>query len=310
MNNNKNLHDIKDRLDGIFNENTQNIGQVFCNLAEEILPDLIQDEELLWSLYSKGYQGLLELSPYRELQEKVALEIMSGIDEINISTKKNALLILGCASGNLEKVLKNKANTSNLQITGIDFSKQMLDQAKAENPENIYLQKDLNNGLPVLPEKVDRVALTNVLEFLKEPKNLFQDISKNMNVNGKLIISTQKSDFKNTVPIIREHLEKIGVFYNQQFWDNFDLKSLGMTIEKICNEITCKKSRVCIVIIALCNLYFSLGERKRTKHFSGTEIKNLCHESGLIVERIESVYADQYIMAVAAKETEEKKKHN
>lgn len=131
----------------------------------------------VWDFWAKRYDKLwvqkYSLGPTRE-------HVLSLINE-----GKYKILDLGCGPGELiEGLLKKNIN---LDISGLDFSKAMLDISKARNPQAEHILLDVAN-LDELDEKFDLIISTHSLPYYKDPRKLFQDLYNLLEKEGKIII--------------------------------------------------------------------------------------------------------------------------
>lgn len=96
------------------------------------------------------------------------------------------ILDIGCSTGLLANVLK-KINPL-AKITGIDISEEVGEKAKLALEEFYCLDLDYDK-LPDFKKKFDLIILGDVLEHLKRPDKLLQNLNKILNKNGEIIIS-------------------------------------------------------------------------------------------------------------------------
>lgn len=98
---------------------------------------------------------------------------------------KNArVLDLGCGTG-LSSVEFFKRD---FEVTGIDISQGMLDEAKKYSFKKLICQ-DLEKPLKVDDNYFDIVTLTGVMEFIKNPLKLFLEIKKKLKNKGLFLLS-------------------------------------------------------------------------------------------------------------------------
>lgn len=102
------------------------------------------------------------------------------------------ILDIGCATG---KLLWSLKKNKNCQVFGIEFNKEMAEEAKKrcqnvmcvdiESCENLYFEKDL----------FDIIIFADVLEHLKRPDIVLKNIIPYLKKNGCLLISIPNAAF-------------------------------------------------------------------------------------------------------------------
>ena len=85
---------------------------------------MVKTPSLFWDIYSKLYDTLNLLKPYRDLQEQV-------LTALNLQ-KNETILDAGCGTGNFEKLMIEKGIDS-VRVEAVDFSQAMLKRAKQKN---------------------------------------------------------------------------------------------------------------------------------------------------------------------------------
>ena len=111
------------------------------------------------------------------------------LEQINNRKIKNLkILDVGCGGGIIcEPLARLGAN-----VTGIDFAPNNIKAAKIHAKKNNlkinYFYKDIERSQ--LNEKFDIIVMFEVLEHLDDWKKTIKNIRKNLNKNGKIIIST------------------------------------------------------------------------------------------------------------------------
>lgn len=104
----------------------------------------------------------------------------------NIKSKK--ILDIGFGTG----LLTNRLYRDGAKIFGIDFSKEMINIAKAKMPDGVFIQKDFNLGIPseLTGEKFDYIISSYAFHHLDDNKKI-DFICKLKNLlyeDGKIII--------------------------------------------------------------------------------------------------------------------------
>ncbi len=111
------------------------------------------------------------------------------LDQINRENiKKLKILDVGCGGGIICEPLARLG----AQVTGIDFAPNNINAAKIHSKKNKlninYIYKDIEKS--IIDEKFDVILMFEVLEHLDNWKKTIKNIKKNLNKNGKIIIST------------------------------------------------------------------------------------------------------------------------
>lgn len=132
----------------------------------------------IWDFWAKKYNKLwvqrYSLTPTREYLLKVV--------DINRPLK---ILDLGCGPGELiEELLKTN---NNLDITGLDFSKGMLNESMKKNPKAKHIQMDVVN-LHSLDDKFDIIISTHSLPYWKDARKVIKDLSMLLEDGGRAYI--------------------------------------------------------------------------------------------------------------------------
>ncbi len=157
-------------------------------------------QQRLWSVYSRCYDGLLDLVPYRRLVEMVvdALDVPPGSHVVD----------LGCGTGNTIHALVG--SVPDLRVTGVDSSQDMLGVARAKlDVDSVRLvHSDVLDWLrSAATDSLDRVVSVNVLYTMHaEDREVFWAESiRVLRPGGRLVLVTTDRD--GVGPVIREHLD-------------------------------------------------------------------------------------------------------
>jgi len=117
-------------------------------------------------------------------------------------------------------------------ITGIDFSNNMIDIAKQKMPDAILINWDFSKGLPaeIANHRYDYIISTYAIHHLtdKEKNNFIKSLLILLNKNGKILIGDVS--FKT-----RNELEKCRVKYNE-YWDNDEIYFISEEIINYFND--------------------------------------------------------------------------
>ena len=111
------------------------------------------------------------------------------LEQINNKDIKNLkILDVGCGGG----IICEPLTRLGAKVTGIDFAPNNIKAAKIHSKKNKlkinYIYKDIEKS--ELDEKFDIILMFEVLEHLDNWKKTIKKIKKNLNKNGRIIIST------------------------------------------------------------------------------------------------------------------------
>lgn len=110
------------------------------------------------------------------------------IQNIVDSTKKKRVLDIGIGTGLLTETLYNAGS----KITGVDFSSQMLEQAKAKMPQGRFIRFDFNLGLPkeLCQEKFDYIISSYAIHHINDEQKIsfFIKLLGNLCDTGQILI--------------------------------------------------------------------------------------------------------------------------
>lgn len=120
---------------------------------------------------------------------------------IPVDSPKNVIDI-GCGPGNSTRVLKNKFPDAH--VTGADFSPNMIEKAKAENPDVDFMLFDASNDFPKLTEKYDVVFSNACIQWVPEHQKLLKNMMSVLNDGGVLAVQIPVNTKEPVHRIIRE----------------------------------------------------------------------------------------------------------
>lgn len=137
----------------------------------------------IWNFWAKRYDRLwvqkYSLKPTRSY-------ILKIIEEDNRQNEIISVLDIGCGPGELINLLENKYNKFN--ITGIDFSNEMLNISKMKNTKTRHINLDVKD-LDQLGEKFNIIICTHSLPYYKDLDKFVSDLYNLLEDKGKLYIS-------------------------------------------------------------------------------------------------------------------------
>ncbi len=152
-------------------------------------PDPLQHEYAwLAADYERRWRQYLEYTTQRTLQ---ALEPQAG----------ERILDAGCGTGfALTRLL---ARHDTFELTGLDASPDMLEQARTRLPAAVQLIRGDLTEMPFATERFDAVITMNALHFLDDPAQAVDELKRVIKPGGRLVITDWCRDFFTT--FICEH---------------------------------------------------------------------------------------------------------
>ena len=278
---------------------SESLGANFLILMEKLVPQLANNQTLLWNVYAQVYLKLNLLRPYRELQETI-------IDCLDIELDQNLKIVnLGCGSANLELELAKKGKTQGNHFHCVDNSAAMIAEARRNFPAGTYYQKDLTAGVPFIGNKsADRVVCANMLGFLEKEKatELLKEIQRILRPLGKVVLTTQQAGAS---------AGKVLAAHSQQDCSGIDANDpqnfphlLNLAFDESSEET--KKD---VLTVSSCTLATTLHNRGQVAFTPNeSEIRSIFKEAGFQDIRVRPTYADQFhlIEAVPSNSTRSK----
>lgn len=160
----------------------------------------------LWGMYSRCYDGLLDLAPYRDLLDETVKSVEPDAGRV--------VADLGCGTGNvLERLVSQNLNPET-RFVGVDSSFDMISRArlKLSGDHRVSLVgTDINNWLSGRPDgSVDRITSVNVLyTFDAEDRQRFwTECRRVLSEGGRAVVVT--TDREGFWPVVREQYERAG----------------------------------------------------------------------------------------------------
>ncbi|MDB5178610.1 MAG: SAM-dependent methyltransferase [Patescibacteria group bacterium] len=159
------------------------------------------DDKALWRAYSKVYDELLKVIPYRNL-------LLEVVDRAKI-THNSTVLDVCSGTGNLLWALDQRG--IKCRVTGLDYSKPMLAIAAGKiqtfGATADFRQVDVNEPLSSrkIPEKFDRIILNNCLFIVDKPAGLLANLA-NVGQPGAVLVATLPRPNPSVHEILEEHL--------------------------------------------------------------------------------------------------------
>jgi ubiquinone/menaquinone biosynthesis C-methylase UbiE len=142
---------------------------------------------------------------YRGVDTQV-LEYLSRQMKARASGRDQALLDIGCGTGRYSIQL---TETHDLQVTGVDASEKMLNQAREKHPSGVWLLKPIEEAV-FSDEPFDFILMSYVIHHLKDYPKTLSDCHRYLRPGGALFIVTDSHEqfhdsyFHQLVPRILE----------------------------------------------------------------------------------------------------------
>ena len=142
----------------------------------------------VWDFWADRYSRLwvqkVSLGPTRDY-------VLNEIKEIALS-RNLRLLDLGCGPGELLHELGE--NCPQLELTGVDYSPRMLQVSQQRNVNNTkHILLDAAD-LDKLETRYDIIVCTHSLPYYPDPKEVFRNLSRILNENGRIIVAFASGD--------------------------------------------------------------------------------------------------------------------
>lgn len=145
---------------------------------------------------------------------------------------KSKVLDIGFGTGVLTTQLYNNGH----EITGIDFSRNMINIAKEKMPQAKLIRWDFSKGLPneIKYNKFDYIINTYAIHHLKDEEkiNFIKLLSSKLSAKGKIIIGDVSFE-------TRKQLEKCKEKY-KDYWDNEEYYFVSEEIIEKLKEFNCE----------------------------------------------------------------------
>lgn len=142
-----------------------------------------------------------------------------AIESLIENGENKLALDLGIGTGLFTQILREKG----FRVIGVDISEEMLKIARKRGFE--VIKHDLNDPLPFENDSFDLVFSMTSIEFLKDPKPLFNETKRVLKKDGKFLLITLNSlsfwAFKRRV---EGFFDKNNLFNKGKFYSPYSLK--------------------------------------------------------------------------------------
>lgn len=229
-------------------------------------------DDLFWSLYATGYDGLLRLKGYQHLYRRLRGLVAQGA--------RGRVLDAGCGTGNLEVLACRELSGS--RVWGLDRCPAMLRRArrKVSTPNVCFDLADLNQPLGFQDSSLDLIVSVNCLYALARPREVLREFARCLRPGGRCLISNPSPIFSSRA-LLLQHLAQV--------------RSLREVVELF----WLVPATIPVLIL---NLVVTI--RFRSGAFAWTtpeEIEAWLREAGLEPQIVESAYGGQNVLALAVK---------
>lgn len=145
----------------------------------------MMNKQVIWDFWAKHYEGLwvqkYSLGPTRR-------EVMLILKEKLKLDKKYKLLDVGCGTGQLLREIKAKHTESELELLGIDFSKEMIQHAIEKDSTISYQHLDVRY-ISSVDEKFDFVLCTHSFPYYENQPMAIRQFTDSLKAGGYLLLA-------------------------------------------------------------------------------------------------------------------------
>ena len=139
----------------------------------------------IWDFWAHRYEKLwvqkVSLAPTRR-------EILKSLKDLLEKDKKYRLLDVGCGIGQLLREIKAEFPNHNIELTGIDFSKEMIQRANGIGEGIDYQQLDVNN-IHTLAKKFDIIICTHSFPYYEDQHQTIKSFRGLLKEGGYLLLA-------------------------------------------------------------------------------------------------------------------------
>ena len=155
-----------------------------------------------WDLYSKYYDAILPLMPYRKL-------LWDAYDALDLAPGMK-VLDAGCGTGNFEAFISEK-NPPRIEIVAVDFSASMLAVAREKCRLLDWVSfslGNLNTRLPYPDDSFDCIVSIHVMYALEDWDETMHEFLRVRKPHGVMVLTSSAPDFR-AGPLIADHIRRI-----------------------------------------------------------------------------------------------------
>ncbi len=143
------------------------------------------NKEKIWDFWAKRYERLwvqkISLGPTRR-------EVLKSLEKILKKDQKYSIIDVGCGIGQTLREIEQKFQNYNIELSGIDFSKEMINRAKASGEEINYRQMNVKE-INMLKKQFDVVICTHSFPYYGNQENVIRDFRNIIKDEGYLLLA-------------------------------------------------------------------------------------------------------------------------
>ena len=156
---------------------------------------------------------------------------------INDSHHNPSVLDLGCSTGEFLYYLKN--NIKHEQLVGIDYSEQLINEAKKFNGLNgVKFQVDSADDFN-LNSKFDIIVMSGVLSYFNNISKVFECMKNHLKPNGKIILFGFFNEYDVDLLVKYRNNKYFETF--EQGWNIHSINTISRELKKLQLEIVNQK---------------------------------------------------------------------
>ena len=202
-----------------------------------------------FDLWADGYDKCVNLSEERnEYPFAGYKEVLNSIYNQARKKENSRILDIGFGTG----ILTTQLYKVGCYITGIDFSKKMIEIAQPKMPNAKFIDWDFSKGLPaeIKHHFFDFIISTYAIHHLTDTQKIsfIKSLASMLNENGKILIGDVSFDTRIEYNESRERYHQI--------WDNDEFYFVAEEIKKnLNNEFLCEYTKIshCAGILTIRN---------------------------------------------------------
>lgn len=145
--------------------------------------------EDIFDIFAPDFESVLASLDYQA--PRLIEEMLSNIYQQQRGEKLR-ILDLGCGTGLCGKFLQKYAKPKGLE--GVDLSAKMLEEAERKKVYYNLVQEDINSYLTQNTKPYDLMVSSDVFTYFGRLDELFENINKNLENNGRLIFSISENN--------------------------------------------------------------------------------------------------------------------
>jgi len=154
----------------------------------------------IWNFWANKYDKLwVQKYSLKPTRNYILSAISESIDKYKYKyeDKNIKILDLGCGPGELINEISNKFH--NCDVTGLDFSEQMLEISKVRNPKSKHIKMDVAelNNLNNSNDKNDKfniITCTHSLPYYESPEKVMDELFRLLDDDGRIYMGFASGD--------------------------------------------------------------------------------------------------------------------